>query len=126
MRFSLGKFFKSFTYATKGIAEVYQREQNFKVHTLAAITALFLGWFFKVSPWEWCFLAVVIALVMAAEMVNTAIENLCDATHPEKNETIRVVKDVSAGMVLVCAIGALAVGIVIFLPKLIDFIESLL
>ncbi|MBE7018455.1 MAG: diacylglycerol kinase family protein [Ruminococcaceae bacterium] len=125
MRFSFGKFFKSFTYAAKGIAEVYKREQNFKVHTLAAMVALFLGWFFKVSPWEWCFLAVVIALVMAAEMVNTAMENLCDVTHPEKNETIRVVKDVSAGMVLVCAIGALVVGIVIFLPKIIAFLQNL-
>jgi len=96
------------------------------VHTLAAIVALLLGWFFHVSPWEWCFLIVVIALVLAAEMVNTAMERLSDVAEPNQNETIRVVKDVSAGMVLVCAMGALAVGIVIFLPKLIDFIGSLL
>lgn len=126
MKFSFSKFIKSFGYAFRGIGEVFCREQNFKVHTLMGILALLLGWFFQISPWEWCFLAVVIALVLAAEMANTAIENLCDVTHPEQNETIRVVKDVSAGMVLVCAIGALAVGIVIFLPKLIDFIGSLL
>ncbi len=124
--FSFSKFFKSFAYAAKGVVEVFRKEQNFKVHTLMAILALLLGWFFHVSPWEWCFLILVITMVLAAEMVNTALENLCDATHPERNETIRVVKDVSAGMVLVCAIGALCVGIIIFLPKVIAFLQSLL
>ena len=125
MKFSFRKFFKSFGYAFRGVAEVFNKEQNFKVHTLAASLALLLGWFLKISPWEWCFLAVVIALVMAFEMANTAIEKLCDVTEPNQNETIRVVKDVSAGMVLVCAIGALTVGIVIFLPKIIAFLQNL-
>lgn len=123
--FSFSKFFKSFSYAFRGIWEVFRREQNFKVHTLAAIVALLLGWFFHISPWEWCFLIVVIALVLAAEMVNTAMERLSDVAEPNQNETIRVVKDVSAGMVLVCAMGALAVGIIIFLPKVIAFLQSL-
>lgn len=115
--FSFSKFFKSFSYAFRGIWEVFRREQNFMVHTLAATVALLLGWFFRISLWEWCFLIVVIALVLAAEMANTAIERLSDVAEPHKNETIRVVKDVAAGMVLICAIGALAVGIIIFLPK---------
>ena len=123
--FSFSKFFKSFSYAFRGIWEVFRREQNFKVHTLAAITALLLGWFFCISPWEWCFLIVVIALVFASEMINTAIERLSDVAEPKQNETIRVVKDVSAGMVLVCAMGALCVGIIIFLPKVIAFLQSL-
>ena len=123
--FSFSKFFKSFFYAFRGIWEVFRREQNFKVHTLAAICALLLGWFFHVSPWEWCFLIVVIALVLAAEMVNTAMERLSDVAEPNQNETIRVVKDVAAGMVLVCAMGALAIGVIIFLPKVIAFLQSL-
>lgn len=126
MKFSFSKFFKSFTYAFRGIGEVFKKEQNFRVHTLAAILALLLGWFFHISSWEWCIVILVITAVLAAEMINTAIENLCNVAEPNQNETIRVVKDVSAGTVLVCAIGALAVGIVIFLPKLIDFIGSLL
>ncbi len=123
--FSFSKFFKSFSYAFRGIWEVFRREQNFMVHTLAAVTALLLGWFFHIAPWEWCFLIVVIALVVASEMINTAIERLSDVAEPRKNETIRVVKDVSAGMVLVCAMGALCVGIIIFLPKVIAFLQSL-
>lgn len=124
MKFSFCKFFKSFSYAAKGIIEVFKKEQNFKVHTLAAILALLLGGFFKISSWEWCILILVIAMVLAAEMVNTAIENLCDVAEPNQNETIRVVKDIAAGMVLVCAMGSLVVGIIIFLPKGIDFIKS--
>ncbi len=124
--FSFSKFFKSFSYAFRGIWEVFRREQNFKVHILIGTVALLLGWFFHIAPWEWCFLILVIAMVLSAEMINTAIERLSDVAEPHKNETIRVVKDVSAGMVLVCAIGALAVGIVIFLPKVIAFLQSLL
>ena len=125
MKFSFSKFFKSFGYAVLGVAEVFKKEQNFKVHTLAAILALLLGYLLKISPWEWCFLVVVIALVFAFEMANTAIEKLCDVEEPNQNETIRAVKDISAGMVLVCAVGALVVGIVIFLPKIIAFLQNL-
>ncbi len=95
------------------------------MHTLAAILAVLLGFLLRIAPWEWCFLAVVIGLVLSAEMANTAIEKLCDVTEPDQNETIRVVKDVSAGMVLICAIGALTVGIIIFLPKIIAFLQNL-
>ena len=125
MKFSFSKFFKSFGYAIKGVAEVFCREQNFKVHTLMGFLAILLGCLFQIALWEWCFLALVIALVLAAEMVNTALEHLCNITHPEQNETVRVIKDVSAGMVLVCALGALVVGIVIFLPKVIAFLQNL-
>lgn len=119
LKFSIRKFLKSFGYAFRGICDVFRKEQNFKVHCLIGLIALLLGWFFHISAAEWCFLIVVIALVLASEMLNTAIENLCDAVEPNRNETIRAVKDVSAGMVLVCALGALGIGIVIFLPKVI-------
>ena len=126
MKFSFRKFLKSFGYAFRGVAEVFRKEQNFKVHTIIAILAMLLGCFFKISSWEWCFLILVIAIVLASEMMNTAIENLCNVAEPNQNETIRAVKDISAGMVLICAMGALAVGIVIFLLKVIDFIQSML
>lgn len=124
MKFSVRKFLKSFSYAFRGISDVFRREQNFKVHCLIGLIALLLGWFFHIPPTQWCFLIVVIALVLASEMLNTAIENLCDVAEPNQNETIRIVKDISAGMVLVCALGALAVGIVIFLPKVIGFLKA--
>ena len=125
LKFSIRKFLKSFCYAAKGILEVYSHEQNFKVHTLMAFLAVLMGAIFRIALWEWCFLFLVIALVIASEMINTALEKLCDLTQPEQDERVRVIKDVSAGMVLVCAVGALAVGFIIFLPKLIHFLQSL-
>ncbi len=126
LKFSLRKFLKSFSYAVTGWKEVFSREQNFKVHTLLGILALLMGWWLNISPTEWCVILVVIALVLAAELCNTALENLCDLIKPEQNETVRIVKDMSAGMVLCCATGALLVGIVIFLPKLVALFQSVL
>ncbi len=90
------------------------------MHLLAAFFVILFGLLCKVSPIEWCILFFTISLVLASEMMNTAIEKICDITHPEPNETVRIIKDVSAGMVLVCAIGAVGIGMVIFLPKLIN------
>lgn len=126
LKFSLKKFFKSFQYAATGIQEVFSKEQNFKVHTLIGILALLLGLLFSISATEWCFLFVVISLVFASEMLNTVIEHLCDKVEPNQDETIRIVKDISAGMVLVCALGAFFVGIVIFLPKVIFLLQHIL
>lgn len=120
MKFSVRKFGKSFSYAITGIKEVLSGEQNFKVHLLFALLVILFGGILKASPTEWCVLVLTISLVLSAEMANTAIEKLCDITHPEQNETIRIIKDISAGMVLTCAIGAVCVGLVIFLPKLIS------
>lgn len=119
LKFSVRKFLKSFSYAASGIKEVFLGEQNFKVHLLAALLVILFGGIFRVSPVEWCVLFLTISLVLASEMLNTVMEKLCDITHPEQNETIRIIKDISAGMVLVCAIGAVCVGVTVFLPKLI-------
>ena len=124
LKVSVRKFLKSFVFAFTGIKEVVSHEQNFKVHLLATFLVILFGILFKVSPIEWCVLFLTISLVLASEMLNTAMEKLCDLTHPEQNETVRIIKDVSAGMVLVCAIGAVCTGIVIFLPKLITLFLS--
>ena len=118
MKFSVRKFLKSFVYAVRGVLDVLKEEQNFKVHLFVAMWVILFGVLFGVSPSEWCVLLLTISLVLTSEILNTALEKLCDLIHPEQNETVRVIKDVSAGMVLLCAIGALLIGIVIFLPKL--------
>ena len=115
---ALKKFFHSFLYAARGIRQCYQTELNFRFHLLAAVCALVLGGVLRITPAELCLILIVISLVISAEIANTAIEKFCDFTHPAQNETIGAIKDISAGMVLVTAIGALGVGIVIFVPKL--------
>lgn len=109
---------KSFGYAFTGIFELIKSEPNARIHLVATIAAVFAGFFLKISGSEWCVVLIVIALVWAAEAFNTVIEKLADHLFPESNETARIVKDVSAGAVLICAIAALACGLIIFLPKI--------
>ena len=61
-----------------------------------------------------------LGLVLAAELVNTIVERLVDLVHPDHSESVRAIKDVSAGVVLITALGALAVAGLLFLPRLVD------
>jgi diacylglycerol kinase len=114
----LKKRIKSFGFALTGIYELVRSEPNARIHLLATIVALGAGFFLKISNPEWCVVLIVIALVWAAEAFNTVIEKLADHLFPEYHETARIVKDVSAGAVLICAIVALVCGLIIFLPKI--------
>lgn len=115
---SFNKRIKSFGYAFTGIYELIKSEPNARIHLLATIVVAFAGFFLKISSAEWCVVLIVIALVWAAEAFNTVIEKLSDYLFPEYHETARMAKDVSAGAVLICAMVALAIGLIIFVPKI--------
>lgn len=115
---------KSFKYAFTGIYELIKSEPNARIHLIATIAAVAAGFFLRISNIEWCVILIVIAIVWAAEAFNTIVEKLVDHLFPEYHETARVAKDVAAGAVLVCALVALACGVIIFLPKLISVIGS--
>ena len=89
---------------------------------LATVAVTVAGVIFNISKTEWLFIAVCCAAVIATEMINTAIEKLCDMVSTEIHPVIKIIKDVSAGAVLVCAIGSVVVGSIIFLPKIIELI----
>lgn len=112
------KRIKSFGFAFSGIYELFKSEPNARIHFFAAICALIAGILLRISKSEWCVILIVIALVWAAEAFNTVIEKLIDHLFPEYHETARIIKDISAGAVLVCALVALVCGLIIFLPKL--------
>ncbi len=114
----LKKRIRSFGYAFAGLYELARWEPNARIHLVATILAVAAGFFLRISPLEWCVIVIVIALVWAAEGFNTAVEKLADHFFPEYHETARMAKDISAGAVLICALAALACGLVIFLPKL--------
>jgi diacylglycerol kinase len=114
----LNKRIRSFGYAFKGIWELIKSEPNARIHLVATICALILGFSLKISQSEWCIILIVIALVWTAEAFNTAIEKLVDHLFKDYHETARISKDISAGAVLICAIIALICGFIIFLPKL--------
>ncbi len=109
---------RSFKYAFKGIASLWRWQPNMRVHLSLALIALLLGVYFSLSMAEWCFIALAIALVLAAEALNSALEYLTDLISPGQHELAGRAKDAAAAGVLFAAIGAAAVGIVIFLPRI--------
>ena len=117
--YNISKRIRSFGYAFVGLVELVKSEPNAQIHVIATIVAVSAGAFLKISNPEWCVLFLVIALVWAAEAFNTAIEKLTDHLFPEIHETARIVKDIAAGGVLICAMAALLTGGIIFLPKII-------
>ena len=114
------KFFRSFSYALRGIGTVFKEEFNARVHLLAALVVVVLGFVLKVSSWEWIILILVMGGVFTMELINTSIEKLADLYSSEFNPKIKKIKDLSAGAVLVASITALIMGFIIFLPKILN------
>lgn len=108
------KFLKGFHYAFNGILQTASSESNMWVHLFAALVVIGCGFYFKITPTEWCIVAICIGMVMGAELFNTAIEQLTDLAHPQQHPDAGKVKDAAAGAVLVIAIGAAVAGLVVF------------
>ena len=110
------KFFKSFGYAIQGIATAMS-EQNFRFHVLSAIIVIIAGFLTGLSVTEWIIIVLVIALVIGAEMFNTAIERVVDLVSPDYHELAKQAKDIAASSVFVFAVCSVIIGLLIFLPK---------
>ena len=111
----------SFRHAFRGVATLFRETPNIRLQLAAAIAAVIMGFLLHISHEEW--LAIIIATggVFAMEAMNSALEHLSDFTcKQEIHPAIRKVKDISAAAVLLAAVAALAVGLVIFLPKIIS------
>lgn len=108
----------SFRFAFQGLAELLRSQPNARIHLLAAVVVVAAGLYFRISRTEWAVLAVCIALVMALEAANTAIEYLTDLVSPDFHPLAGKAKDVAAAAVLVAALGAAAAGLVIFGPRI--------
>ena len=115
---------KSFGYAGRGIKAVLTSEINMKIHLVMALLVIICGIFFKISINEWLICLLCFGMVMSAEIMNTAIETVVDLVSPGKNKLAGKAKDAAAGAVLVAAIFAAIAGLIIFIPKGIEFIQS--
>ena len=108
----------SFGYAGAGLRYVLRTQRNFRIHLAAALIATIAGGLLGLSFTEWATLAILVVMVLAAEMVNTMVEALVDLVTQDYHPLAKVAKDVAAGVVLLTAIGAVVVGGLIFGPKL--------
>ncbi len=113
-------FFKerknAFLYAGSGIFEAFKMETHLRLHVLAALLAVSLGFCFSISKVEWCLILICIALVISLELVNSSIEKLCNEITLQEKTSIKYIKDIAAGAVLVVSIASFIVGLIIFLP----------
>lgn len=109
---------QSFGHAFAGLRFLIQNEPNMRIHlAVAGVTTVAAIWLrVDFSEWRWLILAM--ALVLAAEAMNTAIEQACNAVTDSYNPAIKAAKDVAAGAVLITAIAATLIGTSIFLPRL--------
>ena len=101
---------KSIGYALEGLKTLFKKEPNAIIHGAITLMVIFLGFYFEVSKTEWITLLIMIGLVFSLELINTAIENLCNLISMEKNVQIKRIKDLSAAAVLVAAIIAVLIG----------------
>ena len=121
--FSFRKRLVSFKYAFKGIYYLIKSQHNAWIHLCAAIIVIAFGVFFSLSTTEWLFVSLSIGMVFSAEAFNTAIEMIMDKISPAYNNTTGKIKDIAAGAVLISAIASAIVGIIIFLPKITEYLK---
>lgn len=113
-------FFPSFRYAWSGIVYLFRTQRNARVHLAAAIFFTLLGFWLGLSPTQFAILWAIMTVVMAAEAVNTAVEAIVDLAIDRYHPLAKIAKDTAAGAVLLAAIGAVAVGVALFLPLLVS------
>lgn len=116
---------ESVGHAIDGIQYVVSHERNFRIEITFAIMVTIASFIFKVSLMEWSLLILVIGMVLALEMVNTAMERCVDLVTKDYKELAKVAKDVAAGAVLVISMFSVILGIIIFLPKIMLFLEKI-
>jgi diacylglycerol kinase len=119
---SPSKHFKSFKYAFSGILHALYHEANFRIQILITLISIFLGIYFQISAAEWSVLILSFSMLLSSEVINTSIENLIDFVVPKKSPIVKIIKDLSAGFVLINALAFLTILIVIFYGRIINLL----
>lgn len=111
----------SFKYAWEGIWYALKENQNLRIAFIGAVVVIIASIFFGVNNFEKGILGITILIVVVAEMVNSAIEQMVDLITSEHRQEAKIAKDVSAGMVLLTLIGSIIVGLLIFTPYVVNY-----
>lgn len=119
-KFSLQKRVESFGYAFNGLKILISEEHNSWIHLGVAFFVILAGFYFKISSSEWIAIVFAIGLVISIEIINSAIESIADFISPGKHEMIKKIKDLSAAAVLVSAFTAVIIGLIVFLPRILN------
>lgn len=109
------KQIKSFKYAFEGIFYTVLNEIHMRFHIVVSVFVIIFGVLLELSAIEWTVLILTVSTVMALELVNTACERICDFYSKDKHPLIKIAKDVSAGAVLISALGSIGVACFLFI-----------
>lgn len=109
---------KSIGYAVKGVIKLITTEHSVMVQSSLAVLMIIAGFYFNISREEWMMQILAFGLVLGIESLNTAVEKVADFIHPEYHEKIGFIKDIAAGAVMFAAMAAIAVGLLIYVPKM--------
>lgn len=116
--FSFKKRIESFKYAFAGIRHLIRQEHNARLHIVSTLIVLLAGWYFDVNKYEWLAIIFCIGVVLITEVINTALENICDYMSPEFQPKIKIIKDLGAAAVLLSALISIIIAGCIFIPKI--------
>ncbi|MCX7820663.1 MAG: diacylglycerol kinase family protein [Brevinematales bacterium] len=112
------RFFKSLKFAFKGLIFAVLNEKNFRIHIFIVVPVFIFSLFLRLDRIEWLFVISAIFLVLISELINSAIEKSLDLIDNKYNKKIEIIKDISAGFVLLAALYSIIIGLLIFLPHL--------
>lgn len=115
--FFIGRF-KSIGYAFKGAFKLITTEHSVMVQSTLAVIMIIAGFYFHIDRYEWMMQILAMGLVLGVESLNTAVEKVADFVHPDFHKRIGFIKDIAAGAVLFAAFAAIAIGLLIYVPKL--------
>jgi len=114
---TVAKIFKN---ALDGIFQTMQTERNFRIQTFIAVIVIIAGLYFQISLVEWLVLIVTVFIVLALELMNTAVEKAVDLVTNQYHPLAKLAKDAAAASVLLFSIGAAIIGVIIFLPRIVN------
>ena len=111
---------RSLKFALKGTWLLITTEDSIKAQLFFGVIAVFMGFYFSISPIEWMIQLLCIALVLVAESLNTAIEKTADFIHPDYHKKIGFIKDIAAGAPAFAALFAFIIAAIIYTPKILE------
>jgi len=108
----------SFSYALAGLGQLLRTQRNFRIEVAVGVGAAGAGVLLRLERWEWVVLVLTIALVLVLEALNTALEHAVTLASPNVDPRAKAAKDVAAAAVLIAALSSIAIGALLFLPRL--------
>jgi len=113
----------SFKHALAGLAYAFASQPNFRFHLATAAVVSLAGWYFRLPRTDWLILIFTFTWMITVELINTSLEAIVDLVSPQIHPLAKIAKDTAAGLVLFSALGAIAVGLLIFLPRFLSLLN---